>query len=75
MFTFTLVSRDGDIEVFEFTNVDLERTKRGTINRATGEITLEELNLYMPAQDYKLRAAMSQNEGMIVGEERFKAYY
>lgn len=49
MFTFTLVSRDGDIEVFEFTNVDLERTKRGTINRATGEVTLEELDLYAPA--------------------------
>lgn len=67
MFTFTLVSRDGDIEVFEFTNVDLERTKRGTINRATGEVTLEEL-------DFKLRAVMHQNDNMNVGDTRYKAY-
>lgn len=74
MFTFTLVSRDGDIEVFEFTNVDLERNKRGTINRATGEVTLEELDLYAPAQDFKLRAVMHQNDNMNVGDTRYKAY-
>lgn len=75
MITFTLKSRDQNVETFSFTNKDTSKSKEGTIDRVSGEMTLDEGSLEWPAEDARLKSVMRKNDKMEVGQASGMAFY
>ncbi|WP_054650754.1 hypothetical protein [Lacticaseibacillus pantheris] len=74
MMYYTLLSRVDGYEEFLFENPSTGLSKRGTFNRATGDLTLEPGELGWPAEDGRLRGIMLKSQNIEVGSREIKAF-